>query len=164
MDRLTRRRFLRALAAGGALYAFGRTPGTVMAHAAGLDGFADYKALVCVFLFGGNDSWSMLVPRSNAEYGVYAASRQNLAIAQDQLLPIEPLSHDGAAYGLHPSMPGLQSLFESGRCAVVANVGPLIEPVTKRTVPATAPRGCPCNSSRTSASWINGTPWAAPNR
>ena len=131
MDRLTRRRFLRALTAGGALYAFGRTPGTVMAQAAGLDGFADYKALVCVFLFGGNDSWSMLVPRSNAEYGAYAASRQNLAIAQDQLLPIEPLNHDGAAYGLHPSMPGLQSLFQTGRCAVLANVGPLIEPVTK---------------------------------
>ena len=73
------------------MYAFGRTPGTVMAQAAGLDGFADYKALVCVFLLGGNDSWSMLVPRSHAEYGAYAASRQNLAIAQDQLLPIEPL-------------------------------------------------------------------------
>lgn len=123
---------MRALAAGGALYAFGRTPGTVMAQAAGLEGFADYKALVCVFLVGGNDSWSMLVPRSSAEYRAYAASRQNLAIAQDQLLPIQPLTQDGAAYGLHPSMPGLQSLFESGRCAVVANVGPLIEPVTKQ--------------------------------
>lgn len=131
MDRLTRRRFLRVLSAGGALYAFGRTPGTVMAQAAGLDGFADYKALVCVFLLGGNDSWSMLVPRSDAEYAVYAASRQNLAIARDQLLPIEPLDPDGAAYGVYPSMPGLQTLFESGRCAVVANVGPLIEPVTK---------------------------------
>jgi len=131
MDRLTRRRFLRALSTGGALYAFGRTPGTVMAQAAGLDGFADYKALVCVFLTGGNDSWSMLVPRSDAEYAAYAASRQNLAIARDRLLPIDPLDTDGSQYGVHPSMPGVQSLFESGRCAVVANVGPLIEPVTK---------------------------------
>jgi uncharacterized protein (DUF1501 family) len=131
MDGLTRRRFLRALSTGGFLYAFGRTPGTVTAQAAGLDGFADYKALVCVFLFGGNDSWSMLVPRSDAEYAAYAESRQNLAIPQDQLLPIQPLNPDGVDYGVHPSMPGLQSLFESGRCAVIANVGPLIEPVTR---------------------------------
>ena len=83
MDRMSRRRFLRAAAAGGLLYAFGRTPGTVTAHAAGLGGFSDYKALVCVFLFGGNDSWSMVVPRSSAEYDTYAASRRNLAIARD---------------------------------------------------------------------------------
>jgi uncharacterized protein (DUF1501 family) len=140
MDRLTRRRFLRALSAGGVLYAFGRTPGTVRAQTAAVDGFADYKALVCVFLFGGNDSWSMVVPRSDAEYAVYAASRQNLAIAQDRLLPIEPPNPDGVAYGVHPSMPGVQSLFEAGRCAVIANIGPLIEPVTldqyqQRSVP-----------------------------
>jgi len=72
----------------------------------------------------------MVVPRSDAEYAAYAASRQNLALAQDTLLPIEPLEPDGAAYGIHPSMPGVQSLFETGRCAVIANVGPLIEPVT----------------------------------
>ena len=88
MDRMYRRRFLRALSAGGALYAFGRTPGTIRAQAAGVDGFSDFKALVCVFLVGGNDSWSMVVPRSEAEYAAYAASRQNLAIAQDRLLPI----------------------------------------------------------------------------
>jgi len=129
MERMSRRRFLRAAAAGGLLYAFGRTPGTVMAHAAGLSGFNDYKALVCVFLFGGNDSWSMVVPRSSAEYDTYAASRRNLAIARDALLPITPL--DRTDFGMHPSMPGLASLFESGRCAVVANVGPLIEPTSR---------------------------------
>jgi len=130
MDRLSRRRFLRALSAGGALYALGSTPGTVVAQTAAVNAFSDYKALVCVFLLGGNDSWSVVVPRSAAEYAAYAASRQNLAIAQDVLLPIEPLESDGAAYGIHPSMPGVQSLFESGRCAVIANVGALIEPVT----------------------------------
>src|SRR5678816_774995 len=130
MNRLDRRRFLKALSAGGALYAFGRTPGTIAAYAAALGGFSGYIALVCVFLLGGNDSWSMVIPRSDAEYSAYAASRQNLAIAKDQLLPIEPLVSDGAAYGVHPSMPGLQLLFETGRCAIVANIGPLIEPVT----------------------------------
>jgi uncharacterized protein (DUF1501 family) len=131
MNSVTRRRFLECLSAGGMLYAFGRTPGTIMAQAAGVGGFSDYKALVCVFLLGGNDSWSMIVPRSDAEYAAYAASRQNLAIAQDRLLPIEPLEPDGAAYGVHPSMPGLQLLFETGRCAAVTNIGPLIEPVTR---------------------------------
>jgi uncharacterized protein (DUF1501 family) len=84
-----------------------------------------------VFLFGGNDSFNMVVPRSNAEYNVYAASRQNLAIAQGNLLPINPLTPDGALYGMHPSMGGLQELFESNRLAFVSNIGPLIQPMTK---------------------------------
>ena len=61
MDR-NRRKFLRAAAAGGIAYAFGRTPGTVYAQMAGGGAFGDYKALVCLFLFGGNDSWNMVVP------------------------------------------------------------------------------------------------------
>jgi uncharacterized protein (DUF1501 family) len=93
--------------------------------------FTDYRALVCVFLLGGNDSFNMLVPRSTAEYDVYAASRQNLAIAQSDLLPINPLNPDGTDYGLHPSMAGIQSIFESGQAAFVTNTGPLIEPTTK---------------------------------
>jgi uncharacterized protein (DUF1501 family) len=84
-----------------------------------------------VFLFGGNDSFNMLVPRSTAEYDVYAAARQNLAVPRDQLLPITPTISDGADYGVHPSMPGLGALFEQGQAAFVANVGPLIEPTTK---------------------------------
>ena len=67
-----RRKFLRAAAAGGTLYAFGRTPDTVLAQAAGTGGFSDYKALVCLFMFGGNDSWNMVVPNSTAEYNAYA--------------------------------------------------------------------------------------------
>jgi uncharacterized protein (DUF1501 family) len=128
MNRLTRRRFLHAASAGGLLYAMGRTPGSVLAEAATLDGFSDYKALVCVFLLGGNDSWSMVVPRSEAEYNAYAASRQNLAIARDALLPIVPT--DGSDYGFHPAMGQLGQLFDQGRCAVVANIGPLIAPTT----------------------------------
>jgi uncharacterized protein (DUF1501 family) len=131
MNRITRRRFVKALTAGGLVHALGVTPGTVWAQAAGTSGFSDYKALVCVFLFGGNDSWSMVVPRSDAEYNAYAQSRQNLAIAKDQLLPINALNGNGVLYGMHPSMQGVASLFESARCAVMANVGPLIAPTTK---------------------------------
>ena len=91
MDRINRRRFLKAAAAGGFAYAFGRTPQAVHAATAGSQGaFDDYRALVCVFLFGGNDSFNMVVPRSDLEYNEYAAARQNLAIAQSSLLPLNP--------------------------------------------------------------------------
>lgn len=145
-----RRRFLRAAAAGGIAYAFGRTPGTVYAQMAGSGGFADYKALVCLFLFGGNDSWNMVVPRSTAEFNAYYGARgggtaSSLAIERSALLPIDPLTPDpgGAAYGLHPSMGGVQSLFDAGRAAVVANVGPLIRPTTKAQYQSAASSGHP---------------------
>ena len=93
--------------------------------------FNDYRALVCVFLFGGNDSFNMLVPRSAAEYGAYATSRAGLAVAQTDLLPIDALNPDGALYGVHPSMPHLQTLFAQESAAFVANVGPLIVPTSK---------------------------------
>jgi uncharacterized protein (DUF1501 family) len=132
MNSQNRRRFLKAAAAGGIAYAFGRTPQAVQAATfESAASFSDYKALVCVFLFGGNDSFNLVVPRSQAEYNVYAASRQNLAIAQNQLIPINPLVSDGASYGFNPAMTGLAQLFEQSRCAVVANVGPLIAPTTK---------------------------------
>jgi uncharacterized protein (DUF1501 family) len=125
--RLDRRSFLMAAATGLAGAALGATP------AAGAD-FGDFRALVCVFLFGGNDAFNMVVPRSAAEHDVYARSRQNLAIARDALLPIVPRTGDGAAYGLHPRMAALLPEFEAGRLAVVANVGPLVQPVTKGEV------------------------------
>ncbi len=131
MSSMTRRRFMKALGAGGLAYAIGRTPGTVWADAAGVGGFSDYRALVCVFLFGGNDSWNTVVPRSPAEYSIYAKTRQKLALAQDVLLPISPEGSSPGSFGFHPSMGGMQRMFESGRCAMIANVGPLIEPVTK---------------------------------
>jgi uncharacterized protein (DUF1501 family) len=129
MTDMRRRNFLKA---SGAAAAFAACPGAAFSQGIGTSApFDDYKALVCVFLFGGNDSFNMVVPRSNAEYNVYAASRQNLAIAQADLLPINPLTSDGSQYGVHPSMAGLQGLFESNRVAIVSNVGPLIQPTSK---------------------------------
>ena len=136
----TRRRFIRAAAAGGVAYAFGRTFGTVQAQSVGVGGFSDYKALVCVFLAGGNDCWNMVVPTSTAEYNAYSVSRggeagvgSGLAIPRASLLPINALNTNlnGVTFGLHPSMTGMQSLFNSTRAAVVANIGPLIRPTTK---------------------------------
>jgi len=99
---------------------------------AGGGSFPDYNALVCVFLFGGNDSWNMVVPRSQAEYDVYAATRQNLAVPQASLLPLTLATPDpsGWQFGMHPSMPGVAALFNAGRAAFVANVGPLIAPTS----------------------------------
>ncbi len=128
MNRLSRREFLQATGAG--LVATSPVVGlTQMATPTG--SFSDYRALVCVFLFGGNDSFNMLAPRSDAEYNVYSRSRQNLAIDKAALLPISPLIQDGAHYGLHPNMGAIRTLFDSARVAFVTNVGPLIEPTTK---------------------------------
>ena len=91
----------------------------------------EYRALVCLFLNGGNDSFNMLVPRGNSEYAEYALARQDLALAQNSLLAINPLNSPGLQLGLHPGMPELQALFENGDASFVSNVGTLVEPVTK---------------------------------
>lgn len=131
MKTLNRRQFLK-VGSTTATAAFASTPGLAFAQGVSTAApFADYKALVCVFLFGGNDSFNMLVPRSNAEYDVYARSRQNLAIDRNSLLPITAASAGGVDYGLHFSMGGIKNLFDAGRVAFVSNVGPLVEPTTR---------------------------------
>ncbi len=89
-----------------------------------------FKALVCLFLNGGWDSFNILAPKG-AAYAEYAAIRQNLAIPDAQLLPINPTNNVGRPLGLHPTLPGLRDFFEAGKLAFVANVGTLVEPVTK---------------------------------
>lgn len=91
----------------------------------------DYKALVCVFLYGGNDSNNMLVPYDATDYASYASVRQGLALPQNTLLPINLLAGgDGRLWSLHPTMGALQSLFSQQKMAILANVGPLVAPVT----------------------------------
>ncbi len=131
MKKINRREFLLRSSAAAALAS---TPGYAYSQGFELSGaFDDYRAMVCVFLLGGNDSFNMLVPNTDAEYNAYAASRQNLAILRSDLLPINPVSlaPGSAAFGLHPSMASMQALFESGSASFVANVGPLVEPTTK---------------------------------
>ena len=91
----------------------------------------EYKALVCILLNGGNDSFNMLVPRGQGEYQEYASTRTNQAIPQDQLIAIDPNTSDGKTYGLHPELTGVKRIFDQGRLAFVNNVGTLIEPTTK---------------------------------
>ena len=100
-------------------------------HALTPQAATDYKALVCVFLNGGNDGNNMLV--SLDQYTGYSNVRSSagLAILQSNLLPISPVS--GGLYGLHPNMPEMQSLFNQGKLAILCNSGPLVEPLTRTT-------------------------------
>ncbi len=91
----------------------------------------DYKAMVCILLAGGNDSFNMLVPRNGTHYSEYASTRSNLALPQGDLLPLNYTDTNGKQFGLHPSMPEVQTLFNTNKLAFVSNVGTLIEPTTK---------------------------------
>ncbi len=108
-----------------------------------LDSPGDFKALVCLFLYGGNDANNLIVPTDTSDYNAYAAARQVLALPQASLLPISPLTYsDGRSFGLHPALtdaptgngpnlPGLRNLFAQGKLAFVNNVGTLVAPVTR---------------------------------
>jgi uncharacterized protein (DUF1501 family) len=87
----------------------------------------DYKALVCIFLYGGNDANNMVIPFDTAGYNNYASLRGPLALAQNTLLPLTPLP----TFALNPSIPDVQSLFNSSNAAIVANVGTLTQPLTR---------------------------------
>ncbi|PYK31345.1 MAG: hypothetical protein DME57_04110 [Verrucomicrobia bacterium] len=105
---------------------------TAQAVSAGTTG-PEFRALVCLFLYGGNDANNMVVPTDNTTYNVYSIARGPLALAQSSLLPLNLVTPDpqGRTFGLHPNMPELQSLFNTDRkLAVMANVGTLVEPTT----------------------------------
>jgi uncharacterized protein (DUF1501 family) len=88
---------------------------------------SDYRALVCVFLFGGNDSNNMLVPFDTTGYGNYANLRGPVALGRNALLPLSPTPN----FALHPSLPEVQSLYNSGKLAFLTNVGTLIQPTSQ---------------------------------
>jgi uncharacterized protein (DUF1501 family) len=89
----------------------------------------DYKALVCIFLFGGNDSNNMIVPMSAAGYTSYQQIRSVLALPQGSLLPVNAPS--AGSFGFHPKFTELQGLFNQKYLAVMANVGTLVRPTTR---------------------------------
>ena len=96
---------------------------------------SDYKALVCVFLYGGNDYANTLVPYDSSNYGLYNGLRPTLATARSALdatvlAPTTPLA-GGRQYALAPELAPLLPLFDAGRLAVQLNVGTLVQPTTK---------------------------------
>ncbi len=93
----------------------------------------DYKALVCIFLSGGNDNNNTIVPLDTTGYNNYSAARlaSGLAIPQANLLPITVPSMSNAQFGLHPNLTELRTLYNQQKLAVVANAGPLVHPMTR---------------------------------
>lgn len=110
-----------------------------LAHLKGLNALAisnsaldpNYKALVCLMLSGGNDSFNMLVPMGNKEYSDYQKSRANLAIPKTELNQIQVTNTPGRTFGLHPVMAECKRLHDDGRMIFVSNVGTLLEPTTQ---------------------------------
>jgi uncharacterized protein (DUF1501 family) len=95
----------------------------------------DYRALVCVYLQGGNDGHGTLIATDTDSFTAFTAARSGavgLAYPLNELLPITPLTpQSGRTFALNPYLTGVQNLFNSGRAAMVANTGTLVAPVTK---------------------------------
>jgi uncharacterized protein (DUF1501 family) len=91
---------------------------------------SNYKALVCVFLFGGNDANNTIIPMDDSTFTAYTSARAGLALTTAELTSTV-YSTSGAPYAFHKSFPDLANLFSSKELAVVANVGSLVQPVTR---------------------------------
>lgn len=132
----SRRRFLRrTIAAGAAGSAFFGAPlGLSMLNNAWAQqphAGDDFRALVCVFLLGGNDGHNLVVPTSDTDYGAYARLRSGLTIPQTSLLSISPLAGASRPLGMHPQLLEVRDLFENRKIALLCSTGALLEPVTR---------------------------------
>lgn len=133
---LSRRRFLRDSACAGlGLAGALSTMGTLRLFNSALSAQTvpgdDFKALVCLFLYGGNDGNNVVVPYDPVGYNAYARDRGILGLARESLLPLTLPPGDGRQFALHPALGRLRDLFHAGDLAVVANVGTLVAPITK---------------------------------
>ncbi|MCC6586714.1 MAG: DUF1501 domain-containing protein [Bryobacterales bacterium] len=117
---ITRRHLLQA---GIAATTLGRWP-SVSAAVAG----SDYRALVCVFLFGGNDANNLIVPLDSARFGAYTNIRKALALDQKSMQAVDT---PAGPFGFHPKLAACKPLFDSKNLAVVVNVGTLVAPLTR---------------------------------
>lgn len=144
---INRRLFMKSVGSSAiAAASFSGRPISFNAHAASTSG---YKALVCVFLLGGLDNHDVLLPFDAASYDTFSAVRQSLLSRQGaarqrtsllEITPNETAILGGRQVALPPEMPQVKSLFDQGQAAVVANVGPLVEPVTRTSFESGAAR------------------------
>ena len=134
-SRLSRREFVKrasALSFAGAGAPFALNLAAIGAAAA--QGAPDYRAIVCLFLFGGNDHTNTIMPYDPAEHAAYVSARDSIAFARDALTATATApvaAQGGRPFAFHPALTSFKSLYDLGRLAVVANVGPLIVPTTK---------------------------------
>jgi len=131
MDHPTRRTFIRqaACAALGTTGLLSTIWDLRKVSAATMVG--DYKALVCLFLYGGNDANNVLVPNDTTNYKIYSTARGALAVPRTSLRPLTIQTGDGRQYGFHPNLPELANLFNQGKLTLVTNVGTLVAPTTR---------------------------------
>ena len=100
--------------------------------AASAQAASDYKALVCIFLYGGNDNHNTVIPYDAPSYAGYQQARSSIARAHNTLVPLTPVSNlGGRQFALPPELQPIATLFDAGRAAIVANVGPLLRPTTR---------------------------------
>jgi uncharacterized protein (DUF1501 family) len=130
----SRRDFLRLSTETAISAALASTLGSFQRVSAATADTSGYKALVCLYMTGGNDGFNTVVPLTQAGYSLYAQTRSNLALPSSSLLPLNGTASDGSVYGLHPSCPELQSMFNAGNAAILANVGTLVQPTTPAQV------------------------------
>lgn len=140
-----------------------RLAGTVAAQG----NTSGYRALVCLFAGGGNDSFNVLSPYSGPSptaadaFAEYTASRSDLALSHEEQIQITPDNTPGRTFGVHHRMPRLAALFAQQKAAFIANVGTLIEPVANRTQVAQAARRLPLglySHSDQTEQWQTGVP------
>ena len=128
---MQRRNFLKTASWAALAELAGVSPLRSMAALAQTGGANDYKAIVCLFFRGGNDSNNMIVPLNTPQYGFYSAARGSNGVQRQQLLELP-----GAGCGLHPAFSNVRQLYGSGQAALIANVGPLVQPTTAAQVRA----------------------------
>ena len=132
---MNKRQFLKAsLASIGALTTSSGLAGQLqivnsMAEVNSAQRFGDHKAMVCIFLYGGHDSFNLVVPSTGNDYQDYARTRQSLAYQQEDLVGLNQT--DTMDLGVHRNASALQQLFNSGRASIVSNMGPMLAPATK---------------------------------
>lgn len=136
----TRRDFFRQSACGLSAAAFVSSLDRFARLSAATAPAPDYRALVCLFLFGGNDGNNMVVPYDDyAAYQKVRGTTATLNVSKDDLLPIAAASQ-GAKFGLHSALSDLAPLYGAGDLAVLCNVGTLVQPIARGQYLAGAPR------------------------
>ena len=163
-DILQRREFLKkGVSSVAAMRMFGGTAtlGSLLlpqnAIAMSSHNFTDYKALVCLYLGGGSDGMNMLIPKTSSDYKQYVSARQRLAVSREDLLSISPSKQNRYDVGFNPRLEKTKDIFDSGKLAVLSNIGPLARPIEKSDLvnPNAIPPYLFSHNSQT-AHWLRG--------
>jgi len=124
--RITRRQLIGGLGGTALLARLGRI------NALAQNAPPDYKALVCIFLSGGNDGHNTLVPLTQSEFNTYRTIRGSVALPDNNGPLLSVVTPEGVPYGLNPGLAAIHPLWAQGRLAMLANTGMLVQPVSRQ--------------------------------